>query len=147
MKISFLDLFYVNLILKNLILDIQEPPTLTLDDKDKIYKVKENEDVTFTVKLSGTPKPEAEWFTSGKVVKKSPRIAKTSDDQSASLTIKKVVDDDVGEYTVKVKNPCGEAEANLTLVIMSKFGDCFFYKIQMLTPFIIRRKTFSTWCT
>lgn len=92
-----------------------------MDDKDKIYKVKENEDVTFTVKLSGTPKPEAEWFASGKVLKKSPRIAKTADEQSASLTIKKVVDEDVGEYTVKVTNPCGEAEANLTLVIMSKF--------------------------
>lgn len=91
-----------------------------MDDKDKIYKVRENEDVTFTVKLSGTPKPDAEWFASGKVVKKSPRIAKTSDEQSASLTIKKVVDEDVGEYTVKVKNPCGEAEANLTLIIMSK---------------------------
>lgn len=105
----------------NDISDIQEPPTLTLDDKDKIYKVKENDDVTFRVKLSGTPKPEAEWYTSGKVVKKSPRIAKTSDEQSASLTIKKVVDEDVGEYTVKIKNPCGEAEANLTLIIMSKF--------------------------
>lgn len=92
-----------------------------MDDKDKVYKVKENEDVTFRIKLSGTPKPEAEWYTSGKVVKKSPRIAKTTDEQSASLTIKKVVDEDVGEYTIKAKNPCGEAEANLTLIIMSKF--------------------------
>lgn len=60
------------------------------------------------------------------MVKKSPRVAKTSDDQSASLTIKKVVDEDVGEYTVKVKNPSGEAEANLTLVIMSKLTKLFF---------------------
>lgn len=115
----------VTLIIKHKISDIQEPPTLTLDDKDKVYKVKENEDVTFTVKLSGTPKPEAEWFASGKVVKKSPRIAKTSDEQSASLTIKTVVDEDVGEYTVKIKNPCGEAEANLTLIIMSKLVKFF----------------------
>lgn len=44
---------------------------------------------------------------------------KTIDEQSATLTIKKVVDEDAGEYTIKLKNVCGEAEANLTLVIMS----------------------------
>lgn len=84
-----------------------------------MYKVRENEDVTFTLKLSGTPKPETEWYKSKKVIKKAPRIAKTSDDQSASLTIKKVVETDVGEYTVRAKNPRGEAEASLTLVIIS----------------------------
>ena len=90
-----------------------------MDDKDKIYKVSEAEDVTFTVKLNGVPKPEVEWSKSKKIITKSPRVEKTMDEQSASLTIRKVAEDDAGEYTVKLKNPCGEAEANLTLIIIS----------------------------
>lgn len=86
-----------------------------------MYKVRDGEDVNFTVKLKGTPKPDVEWFTSGKLVKKSPKHVMTSDEESASLTIQTVVDDDVGEYIVRVKNVCGEAEANLTLIIISKF--------------------------
>lgn len=101
-------------------LDIQLPPTLSLDDKDKIYKVCENEDVTFTIKLTGTPTPEAEWYQSKKVLVKSPKITKTIDEQSATLTIKKVVDEDAGDYTIKLKNVCGEVEADLTLIIMSE---------------------------
>lgn len=66
-------------------------------------------------------------------MKKSPRITKTSDEQSASLTIKKVVDEDVGEYTVKIKNPCGEVEANLTLIIMSTFHSFLFLRLAFLT--------------
>lgn len=91
-----------------------------MDDKDKIYKVCENEDVTFTVKLSGVPKPEAEWYQSKKVITKSPKHTKTLDEQSASLTIKKVLAEDAGDYTIKLKNPCGEAEADLTLIIIRK---------------------------
>lgn len=86
-----------------------------------MYKVRENSDVTFTLKLSGTPKPESEWYKSQKIIKKGPRIVKTSDDHSASLTIKNVVEADVGEYTIRAKNPRGEAEASLTLVIISKY--------------------------
>lgn len=85
-----------------------------------MLKVRENSDATFTLKLSGTPKPETEWYKSQKVVKKSPRIVKSSDDQSASLTIKKVTSADVGEYIAHSKNTRGEAETSLTLIIISK---------------------------
>lgn len=91
-----------------------------------MYKVKEDDDVTFTVKLSGNPEPEVEWSTSKKVVKPSPRIQKTMGEESASLTIKKVTDEDVGEYTIKVTNPSGEAEAFLTLIILSKRANYLF---------------------
>lgn len=94
------------------------PPTIHL--KKNVYKVRESEDVTFTIPFSGTPKPEAEWFTSGTVVKSTPRTKKTLGEDSASLTIKKVVDDDAGEYTIKLKNPVGDVQASLTLVILSK---------------------------
>lgn len=89
--------------------------------KEKVYKVREHEDVTFTIPFSGTPKPEAEWFTSGTVVKNDTRKKKTIGEDSATLTIKKVVDEDAGDYTIRLKNPVGDVEADLKLIIMSKF--------------------------
>lgn len=88
--------------------------------KQNVYKVRENEDVTFTIPFGGKPKPDAEWFVSNKVVKPGPRKKKTIDEESASLTIKKVVDEDAGEYTIKLTNPVGDVSASLTLVILSK---------------------------
>lgn len=95
------------------------PPTIQL--KENVYKVRENEDVTFTIPFSGAPKPVAEWFTSGTVVKAGPRKEKTIGEDSAELTIKKVVDDDAGEYTIKLTNPVGDVQASLTLIILSKY--------------------------
>lgn len=97
---------------------IKMPPTIIIDDKDREYKVKEGEDVTFTVKYSATPKPEAEWSVAKTVIKKTPTKTYKVDEDSASLTIKKVQEVDAGDYTIKLKNECGEAEASLTLIIM-----------------------------
>lgn len=88
--------------------------------KQKVYKVRENEDVTFTIPFSGTPKPEAEWFVADTVVKNTPRKKKTQAEDSASLTIKKVVDEDAGDYTIRLHNPVGDVQAALTLIILSK---------------------------
>lgn len=97
----------------------QTPPTIQL--KENVYKVRENEDVTFTVPFTGAPTPDAEWFTSGTVVKPGPRKQKTLGEDSASLTIRKVADEDAGEYTIKLTNPVGDVQAALTLVIMSEY--------------------------
>lgn len=46
------------------------------------------------------------------------QISSKVEEDSASLTIKKVVDTDVGNYVVKLKNSVGEASAELTLIII-----------------------------
>ncbi|XP_043063754.1 titin isoform X2 [Drosophila ficusphila] len=99
--------------------ELKLPPVIT-SDKDQTIKAKENDDVTFTVKYTGVPTPEAVWTTRKVVIPKSKRTIPAIDEQSATLTIKKVVDEDEGEYTVKLVNPVGEAEASLHLVIMRK---------------------------
>lgn len=88
--------------------------------KQNTYKVRENEDVSFIVPFTGAPKPDAEWFTSGRVVTPSQRKKKQIGEDSASLTIKKVADEDAGEYIIKLTNPVGDVQASLTLVILSK---------------------------
>lgn len=100
--------------------EIKTAPII-ISDKDQTVKVKEDEDVTLTIKYTGVPQPEAEWSTSKTVIVKSKRLIPTIDEQSASLTIKKVAEEDEGVYTVKLANPVGEAEASLHLIIMRKF--------------------------
>lgn len=107
----------------------------TLNVEKTIYKVRENEDVTFVIPFSGTPTPEIEWFISNTVVKNDSRKKKTTNDEAATLTIKKVVDDDAGEYTIKAKSPVGDVEANIKLIIMSKL---------FVRPHISRTKPIKT---
>lgn len=44
----------------------------------------------------------------------------TLGEESACLTIKKVEESDVGTYSLRLKNPVGEASAEMTLIIMRK---------------------------
>ena len=48
------------------------------------------------------------------------QIIPTLGEESAELTIKKVEEADVGNYTLKLSNNCGEASAELTLILMGK---------------------------
>lgn len=98
---------------------IETAPKIIAGPKE--YKVKKGEDVTFTVKFSGSPKPSEEWTVNGTVVKPSKRVVQSSDDESASLTIKKIEETDVGNYTIKLKNNVGEASAELTLIIVGEY--------------------------
>ncbi|CAH1395279.1 unnamed protein product [Nezara viridula] len=85
---------------------------------EKTYKVQRGEDVEIVVKFTGTPKPSAEWSVNGTVIIPNKRISSKVEEDSATLTIKKVVDTDVGNYVVKLKNSVGEASAELTLIII-----------------------------
>lgn len=97
---------------------IKSAPVISIDDLNKTYKVKKDDNVTFTVKFNATPKPEDEWTVSEKIIKKSDRIIPKIDEQSASLTIKRVEETDAGEYIIKLRNVCGEAETSLRVVYM-----------------------------
>lgn len=79
-----------------------------------------NEDITLEVKFEGKPKPEAEWSTNSKVIIKSPKYIPNLNEDSAQLTIKKVIDEDGGDYTIKLSNPVGDAHDTMHLIILSK---------------------------
>ena len=107
---------------------IKSAPVIALEDLNKTYKVRENDDVTFIIKFAATPKPEDEWTVSGNIVNKSNRIEPKITENSASLTIKKVVETDAGDYTIKLKNVCGEVETTVKIIYMSKL---IFFKKQL----------------
>lgn len=102
---------------------IKSAPVIALDDLHKTYKVREDEDVTFVLKFNATPKPEVEWSVSGNLIKKSSRTDPNVTENSASLTIRKVVEVDAGDYNVKLRNVCGEVETSLKVIFMSKLSE------------------------
>lgn len=110
---------------------METAPKISLELLQKEYRVKKGDDVTVTVKYTSLPPPKDEWFVNGKLVTKSKRITPTLDESSASLTIRKVEEADIGSYTVKLSNNCGEASAELTLVLMGE---------------LLSQTTFRTYC-
>lgn len=99
---------------------IEAAPKITLDKRE--YKVKQGEDVTIEVKFTSTPPPQEEWSVNGTVIKKSKRIIPTITESSASLTITKVEEKDVGEYTIVLTNSVGEASEKITVIIMGMYN-------------------------
>lgn len=99
---------------------METPPKITVDKKE--YRIKKGDDVTMEVKFSAIPEPKDEWTVKGKVIKKTKRTAPKVTESSAMLTIFKVEEDDVGNYSLKLKNNCGEASAELKLIIMGKWS-------------------------
>jgi hypothetical protein len=100
---------------------IKSAPVINLEDIERIYKVREEEDVTVNIRFNAHPKPEAEWTFEDKTIKTSKKISKQVNDQSAELTIRKVVEEDDGTYCLKLKNVCGEAETSFRIVYMSMY--------------------------
>jgi len=90
------------------------------------FRVKKGEDVDLRVDFTATPQPTDEWTVNGKVIKKTKKFAPTLDESSASLTIFKVEDSDVGTYNIRLRNNCGEASADLKVVIMGKLNCSIF---------------------
>ncbi|CAK9803493.1 sls [Anthophora plagiata] len=96
---------------------IETPPKIS-PDTPKRYKVRKGEDVEIVVKYSATPKPSDEWTVNGHVVTKSKRVTPLIDEESATLTIKKIQEEDVGDYTLKLANNVGETSIEIKVVIV-----------------------------
>ena len=91
-------------------------------DTPKLYKVKPGEDVEITVDFTAAPNPKDEWSVNGLVLQKSKRALTTINEESASLTIKKVQKEDIGNYSLKLSNVHGDASINIELVVMRKYN-------------------------
>lgn len=102
---------------------IEAPPKINPDTPKK-YKVSKGDDVEIVVKYTGTPKPSDEWTVNGHVVTKSKRVVPSINEESATLTIKKIQEEDVGDYTLKLVNHVGESSIEINVVIVREYRDC-----------------------
>lgn len=82
--------------------------------------------MTLEVKYTARPQPTDEWTIDGMLIQRSKRITSELTEKSASLTIKQVEFEDGGNYTIKLRNNCGEASAELNLILMGKLIFSFF---------------------
>uniref|UniRef100_A0A182S7W2 Titin n=1 Tax=Anopheles maculatus TaxID=74869 RepID=A0A182S7W2_9DIPT len=100
---------------------IKVAPTI-FEDGPRAFTIRKDEDVTFSVKFNATPKPEAEWRVNKRVIIPSAKFVSTVTEETASLTIKRAAEVDAGEFTLKLTNECGDANATFTLVIKKQPG-------------------------
>ena len=98
---------------------IESPPTISTDSP-KLYKVKNGDDVEMVVNFTAAPAPIDEWTVDGKIIQKSKRTSANVTEESASLSIKKVQKEDIGNYTLKLTNSHGDASINIKLIVMRK---------------------------
>lgn len=84
--------------------------------------------VTLTCKVSGEPQPDVDWTNNGHIVERDPRKnkqkyftskSKTGEYTWNNLTITNISYKDRGEYKCIAKNPGGEDEKNITLIVDS----------------------------
>ena len=67
-------------------------------------------------------------------------------EQSASLTIRRFVEEDAGDYTIRLKNSCGVVETYVTVIFLSKFGN-FLTICKEFILILFCRTTIETWNT
>lgn len=80
--------------------------------------MKRGTDVTLYVNYEANPQPNDEWVVNSKIIKKSKHMKPSIDSKSASLTIKKVENNDAGIYRLKLENNCGEIEVDISIIVI-----------------------------
>lgn len=79
-------------------------------------------EVTLTAVIKGNPTPQVKWFHDEKEIKLDSRRTYAYDEASAqyTLTIKKLMAEDVGEYSLQASNAYGKCQTSAKVAIVSK---------------------------
>lgn len=94
------------------------PPSFT--ERLQKRQVKEGEAVKLTVRVAGTPAPQVMWYREGSHIVSSPDFEIIQEGDIHTLYIPEVFYEDSGKFTVKAKNPAGEAECCAELSVKGK---------------------------
>ncbi|XP_049802568.1 obscurin isoform X4 [Schistocerca nitens] len=94
-----------------------------LKTMNKSVEAREDDTITFEVKVQGDPKPDVKWYKDGEELKSSNRITISEDGDTYKLELKDAQTSDAGVYKVKVTNRLGEKtqEAKLSLKPVNEF--------------------------
>ncbi|XP_040072551.1 obscurin isoform X2 [Ixodes scapularis] len=99
---------------------VNAPPRFI--QKLKNYEATETENVTFRIKVSGSPKPKVCWKKDGKEIKSNKERYQTLEEAENvhCLIIDDVRSEDVAEYSVEISNEYGTETDNASLTITCK---------------------------
>ena len=108
--------------------EVQSTGNLIVQGPPYVVKPLENAEtapdaeVTLTAVIKGNPTPQVKWFQDEKEIKLDSRRTYKYDEASAqyTLTIKKLLTEDVGEYCLEASNAYGKCQTTAKVAIVSK---------------------------
>lgn len=90
------------------------------------FKGKRGGNVTVDVEFLALPPPKIEWLYKGKTISTDKKRTIENYGNKTVLTIKKLEDADVDNYTLKMTNKCGESKTDFTVSIIGEIWSiCF----------------------
>lgn len=99
---------------------IQEKPTITVEDKYIIQKLRKGKSYTIKATISGYPEPEITWTKETVSSSTDSRVKVTRENNEITLIMTDIEREDSGKYTITVKNSAGEATVDVTLKVIDK---------------------------
>ena len=86
-------------------------------------RVMDGDEIRFTCKVTGHPKPRLLWLQNGRPIGHHREVLLTqTPDGHAGLEISEVFPEDAGDYTCIARNKAGEARTTANLAVECKFG-------------------------
>ncbi|VDN06565.1 unnamed protein product, partial [Thelazia callipaeda] len=110
-------------------LEIEKPVQLakiSTSAKPQIEKAPQNETcklgdrLTLCVEFTGNPSPKVRWYKNDKEVVDDLNIHTTKSETNSMITIKKLCQNDEGNYQIVLENDCGTVQHNFDLTVLSK---------------------------
>ena len=98
-----------------------EPPKLFVEESLIAQKLRVTSQWKVDVKTSGYPKPEISWKRNGESLSSSKHCALYFDEESSTIAIYSLAQEDTATYPVLAKNVAGQASLDLNLRVIGKF--------------------------
>uniref|UniRef100_A0A8D8WY19 Myosin light chain kinase, smooth muscle n=1 Tax=Cacopsylla melanoneura TaxID=428564 RepID=A0A8D8WY19_9HEMI len=97
-----------------------EKPAMFLTRPDTMMSVSLGEDVSFSFRLSGSPKPKVTWMKGIRDITTSTRTFTETVNDYVRLTLKRATDDDNGTYFIVARNIYGSDRAFVTVRVRQR---------------------------
>lgn len=99
---------------------VQEKPTITVENKYIVQKIRKGTTYTIKATITGYPEPDIHWRRDTILMTTDSRVKITRENNEVTLTMTDAERDDSCKYTITVKNGAGEATVELTLKVIDK---------------------------
>lgn len=100
---------------------IQDPPKIEYDETLITQKLRVTNQWKIEVKISGYPKPSAQWTKNGKSLASTKHCTIQTGDTLCTITISSLTKSDSGTYTFTAQNEAGSKSVDFTVRVIDAF--------------------------